>query len=102
MVSRLPARDHPAKIAFAIFDDDARSALRSLAPRMPTLLAVSRPKARHALEEHFTIAPISERLRRSRAPRPRSVSASSAPSERLSTLVRWGLASQERDLVSSV
>lgn len=65
VIARLPARDHPTKIAFAIFDGDARSALRSLAPRVPTLLAVSRPKARHALEELFTIDPISECPRRS-------------------------------------
>jgi hypothetical protein len=64
VIARLPARDHLAKIARAIFADDARSALWSLAPRVPTLLAVSRPKARHALAEPFTIDPISECPRR--------------------------------------
>jgi hypothetical protein len=41
---------------------------------VPTLLAVSRPKTRHALEEPFTNDPISECPRRSRAPTLRSVS----------------------------
>lgn len=65
VIARLPARDHLVRRSLSRFStDDARSALRSPAPRVPTLLAVSRPKARHALVEPFTIDPISECLRR--------------------------------------